>query len=287
MTALTTLPIVKNEAGGAVPAQPVILVDTAGAYASGGGGGGDASAANQVITNTELGSVTETAPASDTASSGLNGRLQRVAQRLTSLIALLPTALGQTTKSASLPVTLASDQGEVGKVYTGIFNVQGGTLTRPTNTTAYVTNDSISDNATAGSVTANSVTLSDTNDLPIEIAEILLDSTDTGPGVGAIQIRLHAFNSDPTANSGVGAGDNAAWSNKRAGWLGSFTGTMRAFSDGSRGVLVPDEGALRICNPVSGAKTIYWQLQALGGFTPSANSTTFTPRFKGFQGRIA
>jgi hypothetical protein len=85
----------------------------------------------------------------------------------------------------------------------------------------------------------------------------------------------------------VGAGDNAAWSNKRAGWLGSFTGTMRAFSDGSRGVLVPDEGALRICNPVSGAKTIYWQLQALGGFTPSANSTTFTPRFKGFQGRIA
>jgi hypothetical protein len=41
-----------------------------------------------------LGATNETAPASDTASSGLNGRLQRVAQRLTSLIALLPTALG-------------------------------------------------------------------------------------------------------------------------------------------------------------------------------------------------
>lgn len=37
-----------------------------------------------------LGAVTETAPATDTASSGLNGRLQRVAQRLTSLIALIP-----------------------------------------------------------------------------------------------------------------------------------------------------------------------------------------------------
>jgi hypothetical protein len=58
----------------------------------------------------KLGIVTETAPASDTASSGLNGRLQRVAQRLTSLIALLPTALGQTTKAASLPVTVASDE---------------------------------------------------------------------------------------------------------------------------------------------------------------------------------
>lgn len=44
-------------------------------------------------TNTVIGAVNETAPASDTASSGLNGRLQRVAQRLTSLIALIPAAL--------------------------------------------------------------------------------------------------------------------------------------------------------------------------------------------------
>lgn len=41
-----------------------------------------------------VGALTETAPATDTASSGLNGRLQRIAQRLTSLIALLPAALG-------------------------------------------------------------------------------------------------------------------------------------------------------------------------------------------------
>jgi len=43
--------------------------------------------------DTKTGSLTEVAPATDTASSGLNGRLQRVAQRLTSLIALLPAAL--------------------------------------------------------------------------------------------------------------------------------------------------------------------------------------------------
>lgn len=42
----------------------------------------------------QLGSLTETAPATDTASSGLNGRLQRIAQRITSMIALLPVALG-------------------------------------------------------------------------------------------------------------------------------------------------------------------------------------------------
>ena len=40
--------------------------------------------------DSKTGTLTETAPATDTASSGLNGRLQRIAQRLTSLI----TALG-------------------------------------------------------------------------------------------------------------------------------------------------------------------------------------------------
>lgn len=39
--------------------------------------------------DTKTGSLTETAPATDTASSGLNGRLQRIAQRLTSLISAL------------------------------------------------------------------------------------------------------------------------------------------------------------------------------------------------------
>ena len=43
--------------------------------------------------DSKAGSLTEAAPGTDTASSGLNGRLQRIAQRLTSLIALLPTAL--------------------------------------------------------------------------------------------------------------------------------------------------------------------------------------------------
>lgn len=45
-----------------------------------------ATAANQTTELTDLGSVTETAPASDTASSGLNGRLQRIAQNITTLI---------------------------------------------------------------------------------------------------------------------------------------------------------------------------------------------------------
>src|SRR3954470_753044 len=71
-------------------------------------------------TNTLAGALTETAPATDTASSGLNGRLQRVAQRLTSLIALLPAALGGTTSANSLPVVLSSE---------GPFATQTGSIT--------------------------------------------------------------------------------------------------------------------------------------------------------------
>lgn len=41
----------------------------------------------------KLGALTETAPSTDTASSGLNGRLQRIAQRITSVLALIPSAL--------------------------------------------------------------------------------------------------------------------------------------------------------------------------------------------------
>lgn len=48
-----------------------------------------------------IGGLTETAPASDTASSGLNGRLQRLAQRVTSLIALTPGPATTTTRILS------------------------------------------------------------------------------------------------------------------------------------------------------------------------------------------
>lgn len=45
-----------------------------------------ATSALQTTGNTRLGDLTETAPGTDTASSGLNGRLQRIAQRITALI---------------------------------------------------------------------------------------------------------------------------------------------------------------------------------------------------------
>lgn len=66
-------------------------------------------AATEATLDARTGALTETAPATDTASSGINGRLQRIAQRLTSLIGLLPASLGAKTAAASLSFVPASD----------------------------------------------------------------------------------------------------------------------------------------------------------------------------------
>ncbi|MBN8987428.1 MAG: hypothetical protein J0H42_04230 [Rhizobiales bacterium] len=157
-------------------------------------------------------------------------------------------------------------------------------LVRPANVTPYSPNDSISNNSTAGSVMALSATVSDVNDDPVCLTELLLDTNDTGLAA-SVPVRAFLYNSDPTATSGVGAGDNATYSNKRAGYLGSMSGTFRAFSDGGKARLVPDEGGYIITKPSSGGVTVWIQHQTLNGFTPSANSTTIDGVVKGFQGR--
>lgn len=69
---------VKNPSGGNEDVTAVLLVDESGNYvpAGGAGGGGDASAANQVITNTEIGATNETAAAALNTTVGLNGLIR-------------------------------------------------------------------------------------------------------------------------------------------------------------------------------------------------------------------
>jgi hypothetical protein len=57
-----------------------------------------------------LGNSTDPAPESDTASSGLNGRLQRIAQNISTLFGRFPSSLGQKARDTSLSVVVASDQ---------------------------------------------------------------------------------------------------------------------------------------------------------------------------------
>lgn len=160
-----------------------------------------------------------------------------------------------------------------------------GTITRPANTTPYGINDAVSNNATAGSVTSQTATVSDVNDDPVTLERLRLDSTDTGFAGKAM--RAWFWSTDPTASTGIVGGDNAAFSTKKTtqGFLGTMSGVLRTFSDGSSGILTPDEGQRIITKPVSGAMTVYYLLQVLEAATPSANSTTFIGTLEGFQGR--
>jgi hypothetical protein len=204
-------------------------------------------------------------------------------------------SLGQAVMASSAPVAVASNQSWPTGMSPRAFQVAFATLTRPANVTAYTAGDSISDNATAGSVTALvSGNIADTNDDPLTLTEILIDSTDTG--LAGKRIRAYVYRSNPTASTGVGGGDNAAFSNKKAGYIGSFAGTLETgFSDGTVGRLVPTfnntngdpAGSFIVTLPVSAAKTLYVQYQAVDAFTPSANSTTIIGTIRGFQGRAS
>lgn len=79
-----------------------------------------ASEANLNLTNVLLGAVNSSAPGTDTAASGLNGRLQRIAQNISAMILQLPSTLGIKTAALSLSIAPASD---------AIFNTKGKALT--------------------------------------------------------------------------------------------------------------------------------------------------------------
>lgn len=108
--------------------------------------------------DTKVGSLTESAPGTDTASSGLNGRLQRLAQRLTSLISLFPTSLGQKTSANSLAVTISSDQSAVPASQSGTWNINNvsGTVSLPTGAATAAKQPAL---GTAGSASSDVITV--------------------------------------------------------------------------------------------------------------------------------
>lgn len=75
-----------------------------------------ATSALQTTLNTRVGDLTETAPGTDTASSGLNGRLQRIAQRLTSIFTAQSDGTQQTKIRGNTDGTLIGNVADALKV---------------------------------------------------------------------------------------------------------------------------------------------------------------------------
>ncbi|RWC25925.1 MAG: hypothetical protein EOS27_27115 [Mesorhizobium sp.] len=210
-----------------------------------------------------------------------NGTVQ---QYLRGLVKRWVDALGTGTAAAALRTTLATDVGLpagtslIGKVKTKFIEAVAATMTRPNDTNAYAANDAIANNTTAGSVTPFSFSLSDVNDDLVTIERLRLITTDTG--VAGKALRMWLFRASPT----VGAGDNAAFTAPRATFIGSLSGTLRTFSDGSGGIFVPDEGSRIITLPTSGAKTVFGLLQTLEAVASPLAQSTWIATLEGFQG---
>lgn len=149
-----------------------------------------AAASRPVVLATEdsatIGALTETAPASDTASSGLNGRLQRIAQRLTSLLAVFPTTIDTNSgnKSAStLRVVIATDQ-------PSLTSSQPITIASGPTATARLPSAAASTNATNVKTTAGRVfQISGKNNAAYDIFLVLYDAATNPPVPGATTIR--------------------------------------------------------------------------------------------------
>jgi hypothetical protein len=237
--------------------------------------GGDASAANQAtqitaanLTNTRVGDVEESAPGTDTASSGLNGRLQRIAQRLTSLIALLPSSLGIKTAANSLSVAPASD---------ATFSTGGyvanptANFTRPADTTAYASGDLVANNTVGASVAAMTLTVGRVAAGSAMIRRLKLHKSSTS--VTSASFRVHLFRSPPET---VTNGDNGAFSvSGVADYLGAWDVTIdRAFTDGAAGYGTPVKGNDQSIKLASGTD-IRALIEARAAYTP-ASEEVFT-----------
>lgn len=239
----------------------------------------------------KLGIVTETAPASDTASSGLNGRLQRIAQNLTTFFGAkvtaitalaaggsgvigwlsqiwnelqgrLPAALGQGTSAQSLKVVIASDQSALA-VTPGNTTLQVAVDgTRPVNTTPYNALDNV-----IGAVEFLAFGSAGVAYL-IQTISMRLDISAVPSGMSSF--RLHLYNVTPPS----APVDNAAFdlpSGDRASYLGYID--IPAPTDLGSTCFAQDLNVGKIIT-LSGT-SVFGVLQTIGAYTPAANSEVY------------
>lgn len=172
---------------------------------------GVATSTNQSTTNTYLGATNETAPADDTASSGLNGRLQRIAQRLTVLISRVgesqasPTqyTIADRLKALLTGIILAAGENHIGEIG-GRTRVVNGSFTRPNDTTAYAAGDAVTDNTSTPSVITFSGCSRVNNGSGVIVGVTLIDSANQST---AGQFELWVFDTTFTPDN-----DNAVFS---------------------------------------------------------------------------
>jgi hypothetical protein len=167
-------------------------------------------------------------------------------------------------------VSMADAEGVKGS-FGGMTNNPSASITRPNNATTYP----------AGSLIANATTNTAVTYGPISnVARVaggsfqidrmrLISSHTTGLQGVTVRVRLY-YGAAPTYVNGDGG--NWVINIGSGGYLGSFVGTFEQFNDSACAILVPD--AYSPCVKLPGSQqAIFWDIQAVDGFTPQASKT--------------
>lgn len=221
----------------------------------------DVATLNAILTqsdfDTKIGSLTETAPATDIASSGVNGRLQRISQNLTTLLT---------------GIILAAGNNHIGEVAGNLIAISG-VFVRPSDTNAYAVNDVVSDNTTTTTmvVLANAARVSGGSGYIVGL-RIATNKKSITP-----RLRIHFFGN----NGATIAGDNVNYkevyadASKRIGYWdlpALTTAADTTNSDMSRSL----DMTVRIPFTCT-ATSLYYVIETLDAFTPaSGDSWTVT-----------
>jgi hypothetical protein len=160
--------------------------------------GGLALETTQSGQSTLIGAVNETAPSTDTASSGLNGRMQRIAQRISSLIAQIPATLGQKTSANSLAVTIASDQSAI--PITGTITASSGLGNKATYS---VCTDVITGVTTVGETSLCYIFHANTNTKKVSIVSVTVDQIAGNGPAGSQTIELYRITAENATPAGT------------------------------------------------------------------------------------
>lgn len=211
----------------------------------------------------------------------------------------LPNA-GQATMANSLPVAIASDQalplptgaatstkqpalGVAGTPSTDVLSVQGAagtplttgglsvrvgaSFTTPAGTTAYSIGDLIANSGTAASVVPMTLAAARAVNTTGRIRRVRVKTADTG--AAAQTVRVHFYEADPSASTGITNGDNGAYLTKEATWIGACDVILNQhFSDAEKGIGVSNIGTEIIFGPATGTQNLFALLEARSALTP-------------------
>jgi hypothetical protein len=167
---------------------------------------------------------------------------------------------------------IPAGEAHIGEVGSAFLNPSANFTRTNANATPYSIADLVANSETAASVVAMQFTVARVAAGSFAIRRASLKksgSANTG------DFRLHLYLADPALSSGIAGGDNAAWSTKESGYLGSFDiSTDRAFTDAQKGFGLPTLGN-EIARLLPSGTVIYGLLEARSAFTPIA-SEVFT-----------